>query len=271
MIEIADNSILPGIGVTEITGWITAFFFLSLRIGAFILASPGFGGRFVPLPVRIVATMVLAVALVGNVEAPSFTTLADLSALSLIASELMLGLAAGLVMTILFSAAQVAGDRIANTAGLGFAAQFDPTSGGQTPVLAQLFALLLLMIYIGTDSHLAAFRIIFDSYEALPLGTLVSPIRYIWAGVEAGGLLFLIGMKVMLPVVAMLLLINVTIGVITRSAPQLNIFSFGFPLTMTATFVLLYLTVPGAARALEALVYEALDLVVALFTEAANG
>lgn len=271
MIQIADNSVLPGLGMTELTGWVTAFFFLSLRLGAFILASPSFGGRFVPLPVRIVATMVITLSLVGQVEVPQASALADLSAVPFIMNELMLGLSAGLVITIMFSAASLAGDRIANTAGLGFAAQFDPTSGGQTPVLAQIFSLFLLMIFIGTDSHLTAFRILLDSYETVPPGTLIAPERYVWAGIQAGGDLFVIGMKIMLPVIAALLLLNMTIGVITRSAPQLNIFSFGFPLTMTATFILLYLTVPGAGRALEDLVNASIDLIVAMFKGIANG
>lgn len=256
---------LPGMGLSAVTGWLAQYLFAMLRIGAFLLASPVFGGRFVPLQVRIMATAVLAVPLMANgATLPPPDALAGLQAVPLILNELALGLVGGLVLTILFSAAALAGDRIAATAGLGFAAQYDPAAGGQTPVVAQLFGLVLIMVFLSFDGHLAAIRIMLDSYRDLPPGSQIDFPRLIAAGIAAGGRMFALGTAVMLPVVSILLLLNLAVGVLTRSAPTLNIFSFGFPVTMTVTLVLLYLTAPGLAVALEGVVHEALDLLAAV-------
>ncbi len=266
-----ESPVLPGFELTDVTLWITQFFVLSMRIGAFLLAGPGFGGRYVPLPVRIVATIVMTLPLVGRVPVPSVDTLSQLSALRILGVEIMIGLGGGMILTILFGAAAVAGDRIANTAGLGFAAQMDPSAGAQTPVVAQIYGITLLLIFIGTDGHLTAFRILLDSYFYLPPGEIPDLVAFVSAGLMAGGQMLALGARIMLPVVSALLLINVMIGVFTRSSPQLNVFSFGFPITMTATIVLLFLTVPGTAAAFDSLVYEALTVLTQTLMEAARG
>ena len=265
------SPVLPGYELTLVIDLITQFFFLSLRIGAFLLAGPGFGGRFVPLPVRIVATMVITLPLMGQVQTPSVEELSQLSAVLLIANELVIGLAAGLMLAILFGAAAIAGDRIANTAGLGFAAQMDPSAGAQTPVVAQIFGLFLLVIFVSIDGHLMAFRIILDSYAFLPAGQMANPVALITGGLTAGGRMFALGIKIMLPVIATLLLINMMVGVFTRSAPQLNVFSFGFPITIGATILLLYLTVPNTGDVFELLISDALDLLGDTLKDAAYG
>lgn len=252
---------LPGMGLSAITGWLAQYVFAMLRIGAFLLASPVFGGRFVPLQVRIMATAVLALPVMAQgVPLPPPEALAGLQALGLVMGELVLGLVAGLVLTILFGASSLAGDRIAATAGLGFAAQYDPAAGGQTPVVAQLFGLVMMTVFLSMDGHLVAIRIVLDSYVAVPPGSTLDLPALLGAGIVAGGRMFALGASVMLPVVSVLLLLNIAIGVLTRSAPTINIFSFGFPVTMTVTLVLLYLTVPGTAVALEAVLQEALGM-----------
>lgn len=256
---------LPGMGLSAVTGWLAQYVFAMLRIGAFLLASPAFGGRFVPLPVRIVATAILALpVMAGGVALPAPADLAGLQAVPMILTELALGLVGGLVLALLFGAASLAGDRIAATAGLGFAAQYDPAAGGQTPVVAQLFGLVLIMVFFSLDGHLVAIRIVLESYVAVPPGVAVDLSALVAAGIMAGGRMFALGAAVMLPVVSVLLLLNLAVGVLTRSAPTINIFSFGFPVTMTVTLVLLYLTVPGLVVALEGVVREGLEMLAAV-------
>ncbi|MBO4168551.1 flagellar biosynthetic protein FliR [Cereibacter azotoformans] len=249
---------LPALDLPGLLGSLTSLFFATLRIGAFLLASPAFGGRFVPLPVRIMATVVLTLPVLGRVNLPGPEALASLSAVPMMMQEIAIGLSAGLVLTVLFSAAALAGDRIAATAGLGFAAQIDPSAGGQTPVVAQIFGLALTTVFLALDGHLSAFEILLRSYESLPPGAPFAPGPFLEAGIGAGGRMFLVGLQIMMPVVAALVLINITIGVITRSAPQLNVFSFGFPVTMSATLILLFLTVPGTMGAFSSLVADGL-------------
>lgn len=235
---------IPGLDLARLADPLAGFFLLSLRIGAFLVASPVFGGRFVPLPVRIVAAMCLTLATTTQVELPGAEALARLSAIPMILSELALGLTAGLVLTVLFAAAGMAGDRIANAAGLGFAMQVDPSAGGQSPVVAQLLGLVMMMVFLGTDSHLVALRILFDSYQTVPPGHNAPLSVLVMTGVGTGATLFALACALMLPVVTGLLVLNLAVGIISRSAPQLNLFSVGFPLALLVVLALLWLTAP---------------------------
>lgn len=251
---------LPGVELSQLVGLSLQFLFAMLRIGAFVVSAPLFAARFVSLPVRIIIAVCLTVPLMGTVPLPEPEALATVTAVPWAIRELAIGLAAGLVLQILFAAAVMAGDRIANTAGLGLAAQVDPATGSQSPVIGQFFMLFLLVIFVTEDGHLAAIRLVLDSYRLLPVGAPIDAGAMTGAGMTATSRMFRDAAQLMMPVVSVLLLLNIVIGVITRSAPQLNIFAFGFPLTMTATLLLLFLTVTSLGPALAERVAWALQL-----------
>lgn len=256
---------IPG---AELAGWAEAaarHLFAMLRVGAFLVAAPGFSARFVPLPVRIIAAAALALPVAATVEMPPAADLASLRAVPMVLTELAIGLCAGMVLTVIFGAAAMAGDQISNAAGLGFAAQFDPTAGSTSPVLAQLFALSLILVMFALDGHLAALRIVLDSYALHPPGAQPDLALLAAAGIGAGAAMFALAATIMLPVVTGLLLMNLAIGVITRSAPQMNVFSVGFPLGVAAVLVLLWLTAPAAMQGLAGINAEALDRLADLF------
>jgi flagellar biosynthetic protein FliR len=226
------------------------FLFAMLRIGAFVLSAPLFAARFVSLPVRIVISVCMAVWIVQHVPMPPASVLASLTSVTWVLRELAIGLAAGLVLQIYFTAAVMAGDRVANTAGLGLAAQVDPATGSQTPVIGQFFMLFLLAVFVAVDGHLVAIRMVLQSYTLIPPGPSGASVAFIDDGLSATGEMFTAAVRLMMPVVSVLLLLNIVIGVITRSSPQLNIFAFGFPLTMTVTLLLLFLTTATLGDAL---------------------
>ena len=261
---------LPGLELSQLIGLALQFLFAMLRIGAFVLSAPLFAARFISLPVRIIISVCLTVALMGNIDIPEPAALATSSAVPWAIREMAIGLSAGMLLQILFASAVMAGDRIANTAGLGLAAQVDPSTGAQSPVIGQFFLLFLLAIFVTEDGHLAALRLILESYVALPIGGHIDGGALSLSGTGAAGVMFLDAAKLMMPVVSVLLILNIVIGVITRSAPQLNIFAFGFPLTMTATLLLLFLTVTSLAPVLSSLVEQALSLVARMLSEAGD-
>lgn len=271
MIPIVDNNGIAGIELAPLMGILLQFLFSTLRIGSFLIASPLFGARYIPLPVRIIGSVSLAVAIFPLAAMPSVETLSQLTAVSLVLQELIIGLSAGLVLTILFGAAATAGDRIANAAGLGFASQIDPSSGSQSPVIAQVLSLMLLVTFLAEDGHLTAIRIILESYLYVPPGTPSNLLVLLDIGVRTAGEMFFFAVQLMLPVVGILLLVNVVIGVLTRSAPQLNIFSFGFPLTLMVSLVLLYLTAPSLVASIAYMVRYFLDILLGLVTGLSNG
>ncbi|MFD0857493.1 flagellar biosynthetic protein FliR [Roseovarius aquimarinus] len=262
---------IPGLELSQLVGLMLQFLFAMLRIGAFVLSAPLFAARFVSLPVRIVISVCLTIALIGVIEIPAPGDLAALTAVPWAIRELAIGLAAGMLLQILFASAVMAGDRIANTAGLGLAAQVDPSTGAQSPVIGQFFMLFLLAIFVTEDGHLAAIRLVLESYRTLPIGAPIDGMALTRAGLDGTGTMFHDAARLMMPVVSVLLILNIVIGVITRSAPQLNIFAFGFPLTMTATLLLLFLTVTSLAPVLSDLVAQALALLAQMLGGAARG
>jgi flagellar biosynthetic protein FliR len=235
---------IPGLDLAIWADALAGFFFAMLRIGAFLIASPAFGGRYTPVPVRIVAAVCLTLPVADVPGLPPADAIAQMTILPKVLAEIAVGLMAGMILSILFGAAGIAGDRIANAAGLGFAMQVDPSAGGQSPVVAQIFGLAMLMVFFGSDAHLVAIRILLESYTTFPPGSAPDLGRMIVAGVGAGTAMFALASALMLPVVGGLLILNLSVGVITRSAPQLNLFSVGFPLAILATIALLWMTAP---------------------------
>lgn len=262
---------VPGIELGAALNLTVQFLFAMLRIGGFVIAAPVFGAKFVPLQVRILMSVILTIPVMGYATLPSVDVLTSPAAIGLILGEIVLGLSAGLLLMIFFSAAVVAGDRIATTAGLGFASQVDPASGASAPVVSQLLGMGLMVLFVATDGHLVVLRIMLDSYIHIPPGTGYDFELLMQAGIAAGGQMFLYAAKLMMPVVAVLLLLNMGIGMITRSAPQLNIFSFGFPLTLGVTMVLLYLGAPIMGMAMDRLLNASIDALMQLMTGVANG
>lgn len=250
---------LPGLALQALLDQALIFLILTLRIGAFLLSAPFFGSRMIPLPVRIVFSAALAAFLVGRVAVPTIDTLTTFRVLPIIAQEIAIGLSAGLLLTILFAAVALAGEKIAGTAGLSFAFQIDPNSGGQMPLVSQVFTLFLTVVFLSANGHLAAFAMLLESYNLTPIGTGTDYLQLLAIGEIAGGKMFVTATHLMLPIVTALFLVNITIGVITRSAPTLNLFSFGFPITLLAGFLLLLLYTAPLGFAFRDLVIEALD------------
>ena len=235
---------LPGLDLPILLELLAQCLFASLRITSFLLASPLFGAAFVLLPVRIMISFSLVIMVVSlNPNLPSANFIASFPGVIAGFAEIAIGLSAGLIMTIIFGAASLAGEKIASSSGLSMATAVDPTSGASSPVMAQILVLFLLVIFMSFDGHLAVVRTIIESYNFIPIGVVINSETLVSAGISAGGLMFSSATVIMLPFVIVLLLINVSIGVITRSAPTLNIFSFAFPVTMLAVFFIIYLSV----------------------------
>ena len=252
------NDIIPGLGLQNIMELLLAFFLTSIRLSAFIIAAPLFSARFIMLRVRIIIAFVISI-IVFSIHPLELDTqiLTSAYGIAVIFKEIAIGVTAG--NTFDYVSASLAGEKIATSAGLSYAAQVDPVSGVQTPVVSQILYLFLIMIFLTVDGHLIALRIIIESYQLIPIGTLPVPSALIDGGMAASGSMFLNASIIMLPVVLVVLLINVAIGIITRSAPQLNLFSFGFPITMLGTFIVLYLSISNLGFAFSDLIDSSLD------------
>ena len=262
---------LPGLELQELFTFLILLLIASLRVGAFLVSAPFFGGRMVPLQIRIVFSFCLGFWILGTLQFPDQNTLLGPKLILIVLQELFIGLTVGLVLNICFSAVSLAGEKIAATSGLAFASQVDPTGGGQSPVISQIFMIFLIVIFFSVNGHLIVLGLIYKSFELYPLGQFTSYGDLISAGLSASDILFRSAAAIVLPVVVVLLFVNIAIGFITKSAPQLNLFSFGFPMTLIGAFLILFYSVDAIAFAFKDLIQEIIDLVMSLLVRPSDG
>ena len=207
----------------------------------------------------------------SQVEFPSLNILAGASLLPIIFQEVFVGLACGMVLSICFSSVILAGEKIAATSGLAFAAQIDPTSGAQSPVISQIFQLFLLILFFSLNGHLVIFDLIYKSFDLVPIGSFYEFETLIEKSIRSSNSLYYNAVIIVLPIVSILFFMNLGIGFITKSAPQLNLFSFGFPLTILGTFFALYFSVDALQFVFSGLINEAIGYVKDILEVSPNG
>ena len=141
--------------------------------------------------------------------------------------------------------------------GLGFANMMEPANGVQVPVIAQFWLILAMLAFLLTNGHLVLISALVDSFAVLPIAVDGLTRAGIWELLSWASRMFAAGLLMALPVIISLLLINVTMGIVTRAAPQLNIFAVGFPVTMLMGFILIWVTLPQVMTSFGRLVLEA--------------
>jgi len=216
-----------------------------IRPGAAFLAAPIFGANFVPVQLRLVVALAIGIpALSVTAFALPADGLASGAGFILVAGEVMVGIALGFAVLIGFSAASIAGEVIGNAMGLGFAATIDPASGHQNPVLSQFLGILATFLFLAVNGHLALAATIVESYRALPPGQAWLAAESVHGLILFGGVLFSAGLSIALPVAFAIVLVQIVMGLLARSAPALNLFAVGFPAALLAGIVLLAIAAP---------------------------
>jgi flagellar biosynthetic protein FliR len=169
----------------------------------------------------------------------------------------------GMAMRIVFAAIEMAGEIIGMTMGLGFATFYDPQSAGHSSAISQFLALLMLMFYLAANFHLMLISSLVDSFSTMPIGA-GNPGAGMELLVSWGARIFSAAVQLSLPIVAALLINNIALGVLTRAAPQLNIFGIGFPVAIGVGFIMIALTLPYLAQPIERLLQEGIDMAAKL-------
>ena len=262
---------LPGLNLQDLTLFFVLILIASLRVGAFLIAAPFFGSRMVPLQIRIVFSFCLGFWILDVASFPDQSVLMSAKLIPIIFQEIIIGVSAGMVVTIAFASVSLAGEKIAATSGLAFASQVDPTGGGQSPVISSFLTLFMIVIFFAINGHLVIFGLIYESFEIIPIGEFEDYSRIPVMGLASAELMLKTSALLMLPIVSILFLVNVSIGFITKSAPQLNLFSFGFPMTILGAFFILYFSVDALAFGFQDLARATLKLVSNLLLGEANG
>lgn len=243
-----------------------------IRPGAAFLAAPVFGAPQVPVQLRLV--LALAIGLPGLAQSGMVMPeagIVSVPGILLIASESLVGLAIGFALQIGFAAAVLAGEAISNTMGLGFAAMSNPMTGQASPAIGQFLTMLATFIFLAADGHLALSRIIVESYSAIVPGRSWLSGEAIAGLAQFGGLIFQAGVSIALPVAFALVLVQIMMAMVARSAPSLNLISVGLPAVVLAGVVLLAMAVPALADGLALTLDASLDAARDVARSPSNG
>lgn len=231
-----------GFGAVEVELW--KLMFLMTRIGAALLAAPFFAAAAVPVQLRVAITGAIAVLVSAWVPVTVPPALLSVPGLLAIGSEALIGLALGFVLQLSFAAPILAAEQIGGAMGMSIASSADPVNGTHSPILGQYFTVMLTVIFLGLGAHLTWLRLVVDSYSAFPPGTA-------WFGpaqferlLGFGGEMFVAAVAIALPVTLVLLLVQVASGVLSRSAPALNLFALGLPAGILAGLAALIAVAP---------------------------
>lgn len=232
-----------------------------LRPGAAFLAAPVFGAANVPVQLRLVLALAVGLPSIGmSAIALPEAGLVSWPGLVLVLGELVIGIALGFVLQMALAAALIAGEAISNTMGLGFAMMIDPMSGAMNSSIGQFLALLATALFLSADGHLILASAIAESYRAFPVGNAFPDADAIGSIVGFGSVMFKAGLAVALPVGFALVLIQIVMGVMGRSAPAFNLFSVGFPATLLAGMVMMAIALPSMSDAITVVLGDAVAL-----------
>ncbi len=245
----------------QLTGWLAGLLWPFMRIGATLTAMPFLGAILIPVRVRLGLSLLLAWFVAPLIPPMPEVPLLSLASMLISAQQVLIGLAMGFILQLVFSAFSIAGENIAMTMGLGFAQLTDPQSGTQAPVVGQYYAILVMLLFLALNGHLVLIELLVKSFSGLPVGLHGLSGDSFWRLVGWAAHMYVAAVLVALPALAALLLVNLSFGVITRAAPQLNIFAVGFPMTILVGFVIVLATVPTVEPHVRELLLAAFRLV----------
>jgi flagellar biosynthetic protein FliR len=228
----------------QILGWVTPVLWPFLRVLALFGALPVFAQQAVPVRLRIALAFLVAVCAQASLPQMPVLALDGAPGLMAVAQQLVVGLALGFAVRVVFAAVEFAGELIGLQMGLNFAGFFDPASGADATASSRFFGVSVSWLFIVVNGHLLVIAAIVKSFEAFPVGP--EPLAFIQAAAPQawGAELFRLGLWIALPLVAMLLFVNAVLGVISRVAQQMNVFAIGFPVTVSVGLVGMLLTLP---------------------------
>ena len=252
------------INAADVSQLVGRLWWPSLRIGGFILAAPIASEATIPRRVKIVLTLALAFLLAPLAPVPTALSIFSGAGALTAVQEILIGVAIGMVMQLAFDALTFAGQTISMTMGLGFATLVDPQRGANVPVLGQVFMIMGILTYLAINGHLMLLGALANSFQTLPIGAANIDKDFLLSVATWGARIFETGLLVALPAVIALVIVNLALGVVTRAAPQLNLFGIGFTITLLCGFFVLMVGLDGIMVGISGLIDSALAAVVDL-------
>lgn len=224
----------------DLDALLALFFFPFVRVLAWLSFDPLLGNRSIPNSVRVGLALVLAVAMAPLLPNPQAMALLSGDGVIILLQQIAIGMALGFSLRIVMAALELSGQFMGLQMGLSISTLYDPVNGAQTPVMGQFLVMAAVLMLLAMNGHHLILATLARSFIEVPIGAQISAHGFLMV-VQWAGVIFSTGLHIALPVTAALLATNLAIGMMTRAAPQLNIFAVGFPLTLGAGFLVFYL------------------------------
>ncbi|MDL2284155.1 flagellar biosynthetic protein FliR [Oxalobacter sp. OttesenSCG-928-P03] len=241
--------------------WVSSFIWPLTRILGLMAGAPLFSSSGIPVRFRVLLGVFIALVISPAVPVELAVDPMSYTGFLILVQQFLIGAAMGLAMRFAFSALEMAGAAVGMTMGLGFAMFYDPQTRGQSPAISQYFSLLILTLYVAANFHLLMLSVVVESFTTLPIAGAPMGRDGFFLIIKWGGMIFSYGLQLALPILAALLITNVSLGILTRAAPQLNLFGIGFPVTIATGFVMIALMLSYMAVPMEDLFREVFGLI----------
>ena len=228
----------------QVTAWLVPLLWPFLRVLALFSALPVLGQRMVPMRVRVALSFMIALAAQPMLPQMPAVALDTPMAMILVVQQVLIGLTIGFAVRIVFAAVEFAGEIAGLQMGLNFAGFFDPVSAGTATATSRFFGTVVAWLFIVINGHLAVIAAVIKSFEAFPVGPQPFAFLSALAPHTWGAEVFSLGLWIALPLIAMLLFVNIVLGIISRVAQQMNVFAIGFPVTLGVGLIGMMLTLP---------------------------
>ena len=248
----------------QLSQWLADFFWPLTRIGAMFMAAPIFSVRQVPVRFRLLLAVLITLLVQPVLPPAPVVAVLSVDGLAIAGQQILIGIALGFLLQMAFQALVFGGQVMAYSMGLGFAHMMDPANGVQVPVVAQFWLILAMLAFLLMNGHLILIAALVDTFTVLPIATDGLGRAGLWELLSWASRMFAEGLLMTMPVVVSLLLVNIGLGIVSRAAPQLNIFAVGFPISLMMGFLLIWATLPQVMKNFSALVDEAFDVSAAM-------
>lgn len=247
----------------QLDAWLATLIFPLVRILAMISSSPVFGNKQIPKRVKIGLSVLLAIIIAPTIGEMPPVAIGSPQGLLIIIQQIIIGVAIGFTMRIIFNAMEMAGELAGLQMGLGFASFYDPSNSSYMPIVARWLGAIAILAFLATNGHLYMLSALAESFRTLPIGNMLSD-RGLYGMASLWSSIFIFALQLSLPILAALLITNIALGILTRAAPQLNLFAVGFPITLAIGFFVLALSTPYFIPLMDRVVQEGLNVVLNL-------
>lgn len=233
-----------GISESQLLEWLSPILWPFFRILAVFTAAPIFSSRAFPVRARISLAFFIAFSAQASLNAQPVVDINGAGALGAVIQQVGVGLAIGFAVRIVFSVFELAGQIVGFQMGLGFAAFFDPSTSAQSSAMGRFYANMAALLFLAVNAHVVVLMAVIRSFEAFPVDQNFMQALEKMKLHTLGAELFASALWIALPVIGMLMFANLALGIVSRVAPQMNIFSVGFPVTLGVGLIGVAATLP---------------------------